>query len=108
MVVGASARDIFMHHVFDFKIKRATLDIDFGIELSDWDLFEDLKNNLLQAGFSKSETPHKLFSPSGMRVDIIPFGQIEEGKANINSERDFAENHNMFSALIDGFNQQEF
>jgi len=36
VVVGATARDLILHHVYDARIVRATTDIDFGIQVSDW------------------------------------------------------------------------
>lgn len=82
-VVGASARDIVMHHAFGAKVQRATLDVDFGIQLSDWEVFEEFKKILIEARFSETNIQHQLFSPSGMRVDIVPFGKIEDDEANI-------------------------
>lgn len=83
VVVGASARDIVLHHAFGAKIQRATLDVDFGIQLSNWDLFKALKKTLIEAGFTEDRIPHRLISPSKMRVDIVPFGQIEDEDSKI-------------------------
>ena len=33
-VVGATARDIILHHGYDIPIKRATVDTDLGVEVS--------------------------------------------------------------------------
>lgn len=40
VVVGASARDLVLHYGYGATIKRATADIDFGIQVSDWETFE--------------------------------------------------------------------
>ena len=48
-VVGATARDIILEHQFDIDTRRATLDIDIGIFISEWDQFETLKNKLIRS-----------------------------------------------------------
>ena len=83
VVVGASARDIVLHHAYGAKVQRATMDVDFGIQLSNWELFKVLKQKLIEAGFTEDRLPHRLSSPSKMRVDIVPFGQIEDEDTKI-------------------------
>ncbi|MDZ7737324.1 MAG: hypothetical protein U5P41_15510 [Gammaproteobacteria bacterium] len=39
MVVGASARDLVLHYGFNARIKRATADIDVGIQVNNWEEF---------------------------------------------------------------------
>ncbi len=46
-VVGATARDMILIHGYGIEPKRGTEDIDFGIQVSDWDQFEKLKNGLI-------------------------------------------------------------
>lgn len=48
LIVGASARDLVMHHAFGAAIKRATSDIDFAIQVADWDAVEALRQTLAQ------------------------------------------------------------
>lgn len=84
MLIGASARDLLLHHVYGRRITRATYDIDFAILVDSWDRFTETKNLLLRVpGFR--EDPKKLHrllfqaTPEAhdMMVDIIPFGGIE-------------------------------
>jgi predicted nucleotidyltransferase len=83
MVVGASARDIVLHFGHGAKIQRATRDIDFGIQVPNWKAFQSLKQELLSRGFQESRQQHKLVSASGVPIDIVPFGQLEDDNANI-------------------------
>ena len=43
LVVGATARDIILHHGFGAAIERGTRDVDFGIQVQSWEQFEQLK-----------------------------------------------------------------
>jgi len=35
-LVGATARDVMMTHVFGLDVQRATHDVDFAVTLEDW------------------------------------------------------------------------
>lgn len=83
VVVGASARDIVLHHGHGVRVQRATADIDFGIQVHDWADFDALKASLLEDGFSKTEVQHRVRCPEGIPVDIVPFGQVENEESNI-------------------------
>ena len=83
VVVGAYARDLVLHYGHGAAIQRATSDIDFGIQIPNWAAFETLTERLLENGFEKSQSQHRLVSPEGIQVDIVPFGQLEDEGANI-------------------------
>lgn len=83
MVVGATARDLILHHVYDARIVRATTDIDFGIQVTDWNAFKELKNELLKNGFNLTSSEQKFKSPENTMIDIIPFGKIEDNNSSI-------------------------
>lgn len=83
VVVGASARDLVLHHGYGAEIQRATEDVDFAIQVPDWNAFNTLKNKLTQQGFSETKEQHRLKSPTGTLIDIIPFGEIEDKQATI-------------------------
>jgi predicted nucleotidyltransferase len=83
LVVGASARDLVLHHAHGVNIIRATGDIDFAIQLETWSEFEALKTILLERGFKNSDQKQRLISPSGLPLDIVPFGAIEDENARI-------------------------
>ncbi|GAB5452786.1 MAG: nucleotidyl transferase AbiEii/AbiGii toxin family protein [Halioglobus sp.] len=83
VIVGASARDMVLHYGYGAKIQRATSDLDFGIQVSDWAAFGLLKAELVSRGFRETKTEHRVISPSNIQVDIVPFGELEDGAANI-------------------------
>lgn len=82
VVVGASARDLVLHYGYEATIKRATADIDFGMQVSDWETFEALRNKLIQSGFKETNTPHRLIY-DGMKIDLVPFGSVQDEEAKI-------------------------
>lgn len=83
LVVGASARDLVLHHAHGVEIIRATGDIDFGIQVESWGAFLALKSALLDKQFKESDQKQRLISPLGIPVDIVPFGAIEDDSATI-------------------------
>ncbi len=80
IVVGATARDLVLHHGHGAKIQRATDDVDFAIEVPDWNAFAITKNTLCEKGFRETKAQHRLLSPADMVVDIVPFGDVEDEK----------------------------
>ena len=83
LVVGATARDIVYHYRFGTPIKRATTDIDFGIQMRSWEEFESLSSMLVSEGFKPTKSAHKFLCPNNTELDIVPFGSIEDKKSNI-------------------------
>lgn len=55
VLVGASARDMVLHHGHGARIQRATSDLDFGIQVPDWAGFKLLKAQLIEAGFRETK-----------------------------------------------------
>jgi len=83
-VVGATARDIILEHQFDIDTQRATLDIDIGIFISEWDQFETLQNELIRSTrFVPSQQKQRLIYNDNFLLDIIPFGTIEDKDGSI-------------------------
>lgn len=83
VIVGATARDLVLHYGHGARIERATQDVDFAIEVPCWSAFSALKDKLCGQGFKATDMPHRLVSPVGTEVDIIPFGNIEDKQASI-------------------------
>jgi predicted nucleotidyltransferase len=85
LLVGATARDMLMTHVFGIDTRRATHDVDFAIVLDHWERFNALKAALVATG---SFTPaadrvHLLhYKPAehgnAFPLDLIPFGGVEQ------------------------------
>ena len=76
VVVGAAARDLVLHYGYGARIVRATTDIDFGIEIANAAAYESLVALLVESRYEKSDMPHRLLSPNGVMVDLVPFGSI--------------------------------
>ncbi len=83
VVIGATARDIVLHCGYGAEIRKATTDIDFGIQANSWEGFKELKIKLLEIGFQPTKVGHRLTSPIGLAVDLVPFGAIEDTSSNI-------------------------
>jgi predicted nucleotidyltransferase len=80
-LMGAAARDLMLQHAHNIAPSRKTEDVDFAVSVSGWPTFETLRNALLGSGlFSErsKETIHKLrHKATGLPLDIVPFGDIE-------------------------------
>ena len=84
MLVGATARDLLLYHVFGHAVTRATYDLDFAILVDSWEQFATVKQLFLDIpGFTdKGRNAQRLhYQPTGALfetiVDIIPFGKLE-------------------------------
>lgn len=79
-VVGATARDIVFSAMFDVRTTRASLDVDLGLRVDNWEGYARLLNTLTKDGaYVKSQKQmQRLTSKSGVLVDMIPFGKIEK------------------------------
>lgn len=79
-IVGAQARDLILQYAYDFPVRRATDDIDFGIVVENWDEFIKLRDALVtRDGFQRHPTKQqRLLHQEGAIVDLVPFGDLEE------------------------------
>ena len=85
LLVGATARDILMTHVFGIDARRATHDVDLAIALESWERFNAL---IAALGANGEFTPSAdkihllLYKPAkygnAFPVDLIPFGGVEQ------------------------------
>lgn len=58
---------------------RTTLDWDFAVAVSSWQVFDELAERLLQDGaFRRSREPHRFQHAEGAVVDVVPFGSLED------------------------------
>ncbi|MGQ0828461.1 MAG: nucleotidyl transferase AbiEii/AbiGii toxin family protein [Bacteroidota bacterium] len=80
-LVGAIARDTwFAHHGVR---PLGTKDVDFAVYIPSKEKYEKLRKYLCEKeGFqTSSQNQFVIFSPEGLEVDLLPFGEIEvEGK----------------------------
>jgi len=77
LLVGATAREI--HFLESGITGRATADVDIGIILSDWRLYENFIQRLIAGGSFTADKKRyqRLKYQETLPVDIIPFGGIE-------------------------------
>ena len=84
IVVGATARDLLLFHVFGIPVTRATADVDFAMAMDSWERFRELRAALLTSGhFREGKMEHRVYlkGPSvkdEIPVDLIPFGGVAE------------------------------
>jgi predicted nucleotidyltransferase len=84
MLVGATARDLLLYHVFGQATIRATYDLDFAVLVESWEHFAAVKRALLEtAGFvdRRGNLQRLYYEPPGTSfesvIDVIPFGKLE-------------------------------
>jgi len=85
MLVGATARDILLSHVFGLPTRRATYDIDFAVAVRDWGQFDALKARLVARGNFRTEgaAQQRLYyrgehETREFPLDLVPFGGISQ------------------------------
>jgi predicted nucleotidyltransferase len=84
LLVGATARDLLLVHVFEQPVRRATLDVDFAVALASWEQFEALKQELISGHGFQDEPRQKQRliyrgegEGKGMTIDLVPFGRLQ-------------------------------
>lgn len=83
-VIGATARDLLMAHVFGIDVTRATRDVDFAVAVEDWSQFALIKRAFVDSGNfeATADQAHRLYYRRSefelaYPLDLIPFGGIE-------------------------------
>lgn len=80
-IIGATARDLILEKAFNLPVYRATLDVDLGIRLKNWDEIVELKTELTsQDHFNESAIIHRLMFKNQVVLDLIPFGPIAKNR----------------------------
>ena len=92
MLVGATARDLLLTHVFNGPAGRATYDADFAVAVANWGEFERLKTGIAsRTGFTSNETSlQRLYykakdgsAGQSYPIDLVPFGEIASDHGKI-------------------------
>lgn len=83
VVVGATARDLVMHHGHGLPLPRATRDVDFAVEVPDWAAFDTLKVELAARGYVARPERHRMVSPKDIEVDVLPFGGVSGSSTTV-------------------------
>ncbi|MGH8191777.1 MAG: nucleotidyl transferase AbiEii/AbiGii toxin family protein [Rhodanobacteraceae bacterium] len=84
LLVGALARDLLLSYAHGIPSRRATEDLDFAFAVDNWRAFTDLRASLIASGgfADVADVPHRLLF-DGRRVDLIPFGGVENPEGAI-------------------------
>lgn len=90
MLVGATARDVLLTHVFGLEVRRATHDVDFAVAVKDWGQFDALRAGLLaRKTFKDGGSAKQRLYYKGEKgeydypIDLVPFGAISKGTNEI-------------------------
>jgi len=75
-MVGATARDIVMEHVYNIKAPRMTKDIDIAVCVANWGEYKALTDGLVATGRFLKRAQKQRYDFEGTFIDIIPFGDI--------------------------------
>ncbi|MCX6567561.1 MAG: nucleotidyl transferase AbiEii/AbiGii toxin family protein [Candidatus Aminicenantes bacterium] len=75
-VIGATARDIFLKHLYGLGDCRMTKDLDFGVSLSKWEDFSALKTALIEDHGFESANQIQRLQKGKILIDVVPFGPI--------------------------------
>mgnify|MGYP003945752829 CR=1 FL=1 len=81
LLVGAMARDLLLSFAHGIRIARATQDMDFAFALDSWEGFARMRGELLVSGDFADDprgVAHRLIFAQNYRVDLIPFGGMEQ------------------------------
>ena len=82
-VVGAMARAIVLEHFYGIRPGRTTRDLDIGVEVANWEEFQQLSTKLVATGeFAETSKPHELRSDF-CQLHIVPFGGISSDQRTI-------------------------
>lgn len=90
VLIGATARDILLTHVFGVAVYRATRDVDFAVAVPGWQTFDHIRTWFLARPnmWSRGANSHRLLyrddnTDSVVPMDVIPFGGIENSPGTI-------------------------
>lgn len=78
LLIGAWARDLHLHYRHGISIDRATVDVDIGIAVSDWEHYARVRQTLLDKGRFSADpnVEHRLMFNRTVPIDLVPFGGL--------------------------------
>lgn len=77
-VIGATARDIIVQQLIGSISGRKTRDLDIAVAIPDWSVFDEIKENLIEDGFKKSQHMHQRFYYGDYELDVVPYGVVKD------------------------------
>lgn len=99
-LVGATARDFILDHCYSIKTTRMTRDIDLGVEMADWDQFQELSEALVATGKILETIDKQRFLFGSIPIDIVPFGPVSGETKKIS----WPPEHEIFMSML-GFEE---
>lgn len=83
LLVGALARDIVLLLATGHRPLRATRDLDVAITVASWEEYEAVRQVFLSKDYQAGGPPHRLISPAGTILDLLPFGGLERPQGSV-------------------------
>lgn len=85
LLVGATARILLLENIYGLPRGRATRDVDFGVQVGDWEQYKALCEQLKAQGVNAAERkPEKRFiTKQDMVFDLVPYGGVEDEKGRV-------------------------
>lgn len=78
LIVGATARDLVLHHSYGLPERRRTEDLDIAIAVETWKIFENVEKRLIAAGAEPDRTTRHRFQLLGWALDVLPFSGVAQ------------------------------
>ncbi len=80
LIIGATARIILLEKVYGWPQGLGTQDIDFGVQIGNWDHYKKLCDFITATDvFEAERAPTKRFrSKQNMSFDLVPYGGVED------------------------------
>lgn len=78
LLIGASARDLWLQTIYKTPVARATEDYDLAVLVNTWAHYDDLVNTLVATGSYHKDSHHSQRLINGnLKIDLVPFGDLE-------------------------------
>ncbi len=79
LVTGAAGRILLLERVYGGPAGRATMDLDFGVMVRDWDQYARLREAVCRDPRFRPDPrqAQRVHGPGGRYLDLIPFGGVE-------------------------------
>ena len=80
LVIGATARVMLLEKVYGLPAGLATQDVDFAVQVGDWEHYQKLREIILSNESIEAGRPsiHRFKIEEGMIFDLLPYGGVED------------------------------
>lgn len=95
MLIGAACRDIYQSRFRSVQAARTTYDVDLAIAVDSWRAFQDLRS-----AFPSRTKAWQEIDINGVRVDLVPFGEIEAPPGEVMNDEGFLLNVASFQEVF--------